>query len=358
MSNLDSDIILFKSSLPFHPNGDQVIYVEPDYDKDVNGFIQDNYDWLSREVENLGYEFCYFPAMSEKFQGWQYRRYYTPYNPPPITHTGGCAIEPYKLGSDCLSSYLKTDCTLSPSFIIYADDIVCSGYYAFRVFRLGGTGELKSQLSLFFQHFSVLRKKYLDRLRAIRYSITGDIESYPDNEIADRDFPQEVEKLMEDVREQIMQLKAYGVNEMVLNSLLNPRPRLSTMVISSDARILLPEFQNREIKMTPLVKAVYFLFLRHPEGIVFKNLPDYREELLMIYKKLTGRVSDEDVLRSIEDVTNPCKNSINEKCARIREAFIREFDDRIAKFYYITGSRATAKKITLLPSNITWDWIG
>ncbi len=355
MSNLDSDIILFRSSLPFHPNGEQVIYVEPDYDKGVNGFIQDNYDWLNREVENLGYEFCYFPAMSERFHGWQYRRYYTPYNPPPITHIGGHAIEPYKLGSDCLSSYLKTGCTLSPSFIIYADDIVSNGYYAFRVFRLDGTNELKSQLSLFFQHFSVLRKKYLDRLCSIRYSVTGEIESYPDNEIADRDFPQEAEKLMEDVREQIMQLRAYGVNEMVLNSLLNPRPRLSTMVISAEGRITLPGYQNREIKMTPLVKAVYFLFLRHPEGIVFKNLPDYREELLMIYKKLTGRMSDTDVLRSIEDVTNPCKNSINEKCARIREAFIREFDDRIARFYYITGSRATAKKIVLSQDYVIWQ---
>ena len=107
--------------------------------------------------------------------------------------------------------------------------------------------------------------------------------------------------------------------------------------------------------MTPLVKAVYFLFLRHPEGIVFKNLPDYREELLMIYKKLTGRVSDEDVLRSVEDVTNPCKNSINEKCARIREAFIREFDDRIARYYYVTGERATAKRIVLSHDNVKWN---
>ena len=106
--------------------------------------------------------------------------------------------------------------------------------------------------------------------------------------------------------------------------------------------------------MTPLVKAVYFLFLRHPEGIVFKNLPDYREELLMIYKKLTGRVSDEDVLRSIEDVTNPCKNSINEKCARIREAFIREFDDSIARFYYVTGGRAKAKNILLPRDYVNW----
>lgn len=347
MSNLDSDIILFKSSLPFHPNGDQVIYVEPDYDKDVNGFIQDNYDWLSREVENLGYEFCYFPAMSDKFQGWQYRRYYTPYNPPPITHIGGRVIEPYKLGSDCLSSYLKTGCTLSPSFIIYDENKSDNGYYAFLEFRLGEPEDLKSSFLTYLSYLSELREKYLESLDSIRYSITDEIESYLEEETADRRFSREVEALMEDVRTKIKQLRVYGVDEMVLNSLLNPQPYLSTLVISAEGRITLPGYQNREIKMTPLVKAVYFLFLRHPEGIVFKNLPDYREELLMIYKKLTGRVSDEDVLRSVEDVTNPCKNSINEKCARIREAFIREFDDRIARYYYVTGERATAKRILL-----------
>ena len=33
-------------------------------------------------------------------------------------------------------------------------------------------------------------------------------------------------------------------------------------------------------------KAVYLLFLNHPEGILFKHLPDYREELTEIYVKL------------------------------------------------------------------------
>lgn len=34
---------------------------------------------------------------------------------------------------------------------------------------------------------------------------------------------------------------------------------------------------------------------------------------------------------SIEDVTNPLLNSINEKCARIRSAFVKEFDESLAQ---------------------------
>ena len=92
-----------------------------------------------------------------------------------------------------------------------------------------------------------------------------------------------------------------------------------------------------EIKLEPINKAVYLLYLRHPEGIMFKFLPDYRKELAEIYQKINPLGLNERALRSIEDVTNPCLNSINEKCARIRGAFISQFDDEIATHYYIYG---------------------
>ena len=47
-------------------------------------------------------------------------------------------------------------------------------------------------------------------------------------------------------------------------------------------------------------------------------MPDYREELIDIYKDLRPLGLNNRSLQSIEDVTNPCLNSINEKCARIR----------------------------------------
>lgn len=351
-----NEIVLFRKTLPFHPSRRQVIYVESHYNKAMNDFIVANFDWIKREIEKLEYEFCYFPEMSKRFQSPRYVSYYTPYRPPfRICIQGYECEEDEGMDSCCLSPYLKRGYTLSSSFIVYDKDKSDNRYYAFQEFRLGESEDLKSSFLTYLNYLSELREEYLESIASTFYSITDEIESYLEEETADRQFPREVEVLMEDVRTKIEQLRVYGVDEMVLNSLLNPQPYLSTLVISAEGRITLPGYQNREIKMTPLVKAVYFLFLRHPEGIVFKNLPDYREELLMIYKKLTGRISDEDVLRSIEDVTNPCKNSINEKCARIREAFIREFDDCIARFYYVTGERATAKRIALSRNLVQWD---
>jgi len=51
--------------------------------------------------------------------------------------------------------------------------------------------------------------------------------------------------------------------------------------------------------------------------------------------------------RSIDDICNPLNNSINEKCARIREAFVANFDSEIAKNYCVTGEKGQPKRIIL-----------
>ena len=76
-------------------------------------------------------------------------------------------------------------------------------------------------------------------------------------------------------------------------------------------------------------------------------LPSNRNELAEIYGKLRTGGLTERALQSIEDVTNPLLNSINEKCARIRGAFVGQFDDHMARHYYIDGRRGEAKKISL-----------
>ena len=99
--------------------------------------------------------------------------------------------------------------------------------------------------------------------------------------------------------------------------------------------------------MSPLPKAVYLLFLKHPEGIVFKQLRNYHDELLDIYKQISNRVIESNIESNIRDITDPTKNSINEKCTRIREAFLKQFDTVYAQHYYITGKKGEPKRITL-----------
>ena len=160
--------------------------------------------------------------------------------------------------------------------------------------------------------------------------------------------------LVEEVKEKVQMLKEYGMSEKDITSLLRPNQPLLKLTISRNNKIFLGE-ERREVHMEPLVKAVYLLFLKHPEGILFKHLPDYREELTQIYVKLKPYGMSERVIRSIEDVTNPLLNSINEKCARIRGAFVGQFDDHLARHYYIDGLRGEAKRIALPRDLVVWE---
>lgn len=344
MTEIEPLHISFKK-LPFLTYERQVIYYENEYNEDINRFIQQNYEQICETYEHLGYEFCYLPYLSKELSSNEYVNYFSPYNNKPVDR---------EISSSFLSQYMVEGA--KGSFLIcYADKINHRRGREF--FYALDLTVFSDELQLAFTAFAEYLKKAQEKEDDIvRYCTTGYIYDCDEN-YADNNFSQEFYNLLDDVKDKIEKLRQYGVKDYVLKRLLDfENTKLSSMLITRKGEIFLPEYNNIEIKMTPLVKAVYFLFLRHPEGIIFKNLPDYRDELFQIYNRLTNRISDEAIERSIYDVTNPCRNSINEKCSRIRNAFIREFDDRIAENYYITGVCALAKRITLPRHLIIWEW--
>ena len=160
--------------------------------------------------------------------------------------------------------------------------------------------------------------------------------------------------LFDEVKERIQKLRNSGISESRIASLFYCERPLLSLTINKNYRIFLGD--NRiEVRMEPLVKAIYLLFLSHPEGIVFKDLPDYKGELTKIYSEVRPWGLSERALQSIEDVTNPLLNSINEKCARIRKAFVNVLDNKGAEPYIIKGMRGGIKKIDLSKEYINWE---
>jgi len=160
--------------------------------------------------------------------------------------------------------------------------------------------------------------------------------------------------LLDDVKQKVRLLRESGVSESQIASLFYIERPLPMLIISKDCRIFLGNKQN-EVHMEPLIRAIYLLFLRHPEGIVFKALPDYRKELTHLYDKVKPWGLTDRTLQSIEDVTNPLLNSINEKCARIRKVFATILDSSVAEHYYIKGTRGKAKCISLPREMVVWE---
>ena len=150
-----------------------------------------------------------------------------------------------------------------------------------------------------------------------------------------------VMKELEDIQ------RRYGVTIEQIEAVLSYKVKLSHLRITCRKEIILDDFDFREVRMDTLTKAVYLLFLRHPEGIYFKDLTDYKNELYEIYSSISGRTDPDAMVQSIDRLTDPYDNSINEKSARIKMAFVSKFNDELARWYYIDGRKGEKKRIRL-----------
>ena len=160
--------------------------------------------------------------------------------------------------------------------------------------------------------------------------------------------------LYEDAIQTLMELLRRGYTKETIMAMFAPMRELSPVHVSKDYRITLPLYK-KEIELPPVQKAIYLLFLKHPEGIYFKNLPDYEKELYHLYRKLAIRGTQEKHIQTVKDLVNPLVNSMNEKCSLIKKRILAIFDDSLAKHYYISGEKGELKRIDMKPEMITWE---
>ena len=132
-------------------------------------------------------------------------------------------------------------------------------------------------------------------------------------------------------------LKAIGAPLLEELRIEAARAKLSRLLITKDYRFILVDYQNREVELQPVHKAVDLLFLAHPEGIEFKRLADYREELTRYYMATAKLMDREKIMEGVDHLVNPLDNAINEKCSRIKKVFLDMMDEYTASYYIISG---------------------
>ena len=142
--------------------------------------------------------------------------------------------------------------------------------------------------------------------------------------------------LIKEIRDKVQMLREYGMNEAEIISKLFQSPSFPQLFISRNYRIFLGE-EHKEVHLEPLVKAVFLLFLKHPEGINFKDLPDYREELTKYYTATAKGADRDKIIEGVDHLVNPLDNAINEKCSRIKKTFLDMMDEYTASYYIISS---------------------
>ena len=122
---------------------------------------------------------------------------------------------------------------------------------------------------------------------------------------------------------------------------------LSKLLIDKRNRIFLPDFGNIEIKLRPLEKTLFFLYLKHPDGIGLSFLCDYKQELYDIYTSLSTIGDFQEMRNRIDEMVNITSNSAAEKISKIKAGFVKAIGIELAKNYYIKGGNGEVKKVLL-----------
>lgn len=336
MSNQDnSNIAIFSNNLPFNPKRGSCMYLEPQSGANqVNNYINNNY---SSVVELFGENrpFVYLPDIVRHQDAILHYNY--PW--PDASRAERTNVHVQNMYREILS-YCTSGIELFQTPVIMRYNYWRDYCFYFSVFPLyyEDDNQFVNQIK------EIVSAPVLSS--GVRASSITDVTS---RRRIEQDVDLEwVYAQANDINERIKQLQMSGVSSYVIRKLIVlPEPKLSRLRITKDFQIILTDYDNLQISMPTLSKVVFFFFLRHPEGVRLKRLVEHKDELLQIYYRLSNREDIDKLEKSIDDLVDPTNNSINEKCSRIRAAFVNNFTDDLAKHYYIIGDSSTPKYINL-----------
>ena len=327
----------------------EVIYMEDDYNEAANCCIRENYELIKQCFAKKNLRFIYLPWLGKELKDEKIWKYQTPFKDVK------CDIDIPSLKSNYLLDFMARPENRykvgRPCFARYNDNTPGLNIFDLYIFDPNvANNDLQG-------YFECMAEQLLS------FKQWGGVfcTSYKKPQDADEAFDEETKYLLKEVEYRIDLLRRKGISQVVLDNLVKPEMKLSKLVVTKDFRIILPDYGGMEIKMEPLVKSVFLLFLKHPEGILFKELPEYRQELAEIYGRIKGARVSRNLFgirsydKSIVNATDPLNNSINEKCARIREAFLLNFQEGLAENYFVTGKRGEPKGIRISRNLVEWE---
>ena len=389
--------IAFKD-LPFMPEDRQVIYVENQYDERINAIIKEKYNLLKYQFKRANLDFVYLPMFFDDEEIKEKVLYYAPYLTSEI-------MEKVELRSSYLLGYmshLENKVKIMPSFL-YAPQKE-GDEWVFQGLTIDISEKENFSINNWFEDTIYDIEEELTPITHSRYQIEDKDESllvtgesihesqaeYSSTpnfwEKAERELKKFAKKCVEeegdysetnhepapssldeinekDVRDTIEELernierlRLLGIPLAAIAEFVAKYETVSRIKFTDDLKIFLPDYNNLEVKMGALYKAVYFLFINHPEGIILKRLEEYHHELTNYYLQASGRDSlTQKMYESINTLEYPGNNYINTILSKIKMCFKATIDEHLARYYYIYGKPGEPYKIALENIQIEWE---
>ncbi len=347
----------YEGKTPFHFDPDTYLYLENVLNENLNQCIKRNLDKIDKVFKGYGFRFIYLPY-------WKPDR--------SNIHLTNLSDEQTIKVHRFLDEVNTVEYTHLLCDALHIDkNEIDSGIFHFACYMYDDSLFRTEILQTRFTHFSMRNvtdetieefcRRYCEMIvdgrnrpigcfsavklkRHLSHWEVQEMHGHPHEDYADYTFPNNMKDIAENIKKEIETLKEGGYFELLLHTLgdetinelrnVKLNPSLSKIEITADYKLLLSDYE-KEVKMTPLQKTLYIFYLRHPEGVAFKMLSAYYDELLAIYKVLSNREDLQKQQHSIRRLVDATDNAINEKCSRIKEAFLKVVDDFIAQNYYL-----------------------
>lgn len=144
----------------------------------------------------------------------------------------------------------------------------------------------------------------------------------------------------------LRQLRTKGATDKDIDSLLAEEEKPGRAYVDSAGMLVLPDAGNVKIKLTPMERTLYILFLRYPEGINADELWRYWDELCDIYGSQTV-YDDLDLIEdAVEGICDEEKVTWYTNVSRIKRKITDKLGKRAAAQYIIRRYSGNIYKIS------------
>lgn len=383
-----SNIIVEKTELQTHTGfgyelnipHNYVIYFEKEQNRELNVYIRKNYDELKNKFASIELNLIYLPFLVNSVDNIEnVLEYYLP------------QLNYYQISNEASKSYAEK--MMSQFFIKGTDDLlqifdednfVPSKIDSEELLNLiDYKGSIKSGLLFFNIHYGAIGVSdfFYSNSNQNYELFFDDVLSYlkpeqvdfalgdamignflPFSDLTDQ-LDDDAKEVIKDLENRLTELKNSGQLLFlipILKDLLNKQSEkidfnsISKMEIDYQNNIQLLYFK-KEVELSHLTKSIYFLFLKHPEGINLNELGSHKKELLSIYTSVSNQLDYDKMAKSIDDVINLETKSIYTHLSRIKSAFYKIMDASFAKYYIVSGSGEEERMVLFNTKDIIWN---